>query len=124
MWTAPALNTYLSKVADLRLALAEHADLVSTRVGRQQELSAYFASAAQLQQAVNAFAEAEYDWCGSFPVRGDDVDEDVFDAEELGEVLEDEVSSQPAGVVTVLGRHDYVITDAAAVVEHGRSAYL
>lgn len=122
MWTAPALEAYQAKVGHLIDVLTTHAQLVSTRAGRQRELPAYFASADSLQRAVNNFADAEFDWCGSIPVRGSDVDDE--DVEDAFEDVEGDVSLEGLGVLTVLGRYDYVITDAAALVEEGRRGYL
>lgn len=122
MWTASAVQHYRAKVAHLIEALTAHAELVSTRTGRQRELAAYFASADLLQQAVNDFADAEFDWCGSIPVAVSEVEDEQLDA--LDEDIEGDAPSQELGVLTVLGRYDYVITDAAALVQQGREAYL
>jgi hypothetical protein len=99
--------------------LASHVRLTAARHGRQRELEAYIASAEQVQEALNAFAESEFGWCGSFPVRtsgslDDDWDEDVDEG----------LPTDEAPVVSVLGRWDYVVTDAAALMDEGRSAYL
>lgn len=122
-WTQDALSAYRASAELLVQRLGEHVRLTSSRQGRQRETSAYFASAHQVQEALDAFAEAEFDWCGSFPVATsgslqDDEDEDA-DEGPMGDP-----SLQDAPVVSVLGRWDYVVTDAAALMEHGRRAYL
>lgn len=119
-WTPAALAAYRAAADRLVETLREHVRLTVERQGRQRELHGYFASAEQLQAAVNAFAEAEFDWCGSFPVRTDlhHDDEEVDDGPVADPTLEQ------APVVSVLGRWDYLVTDGAALVEHGRRAYL
>jgi hypothetical protein len=122
-WTPDALSAYRSSAEVLVQRLQEHVRLTAGRQGRQRELGAYFTSAEQVQEALNAFAGAEFDWCGSFPVRTSEAlegydDEDV----EAGPVSDPSVEQAP--IVSVLGRWDYVVTDVAALVEHGRGAYL
>ena len=122
-WTQGALSAYTTSAELLVQRLQEHVRLTTARQGRQREMDAYFASSQQVREALDAFAEAEFDWCGSFPVPtsgslGDDDDEDTDEAP----VSDPSVEQAP--VVSVLGRWDYVVTDAAALMEHGRSAYL
>jgi hypothetical protein len=118
-WTDEASRAYKARAEVLTQRLASHVRLTAARHGRQRELEAYIASAEQVQEALNAFAESEFDWCGSFPVRtsgslDDDWDEDVDEG----------LPTDEAPVASVLGRWDYVVTDAAALMDGGRSAYL
>lgn len=119
LWTPEALDVYESSAQALIQRLQEHVRLTAVRQGRQRELAAYFASAEQLQKALNAFAEAELDWCGSIPVATNE----PFDDDPEDELVGDP-SLEQAPVVSVLGRWDYLVTDAAALMEHGRRSYL
>lgn len=71
-----------------------------------------------LQAAAVAFGEAEFDWCGSFPLalRHDDLDDEEDDDEEDDEQAE-------GNVLSVVGRWDYRLVDADAVLMAGRRAY-
>lgn len=67
--------------------------------------------------AAHAFVEAELDWSGSVPLPlRDDEDDDDWDDED------EEVG--PGGVLTVIGRWDYRVTDPTALIAAGRRAYL
>ena len=118
-WTAAARAAYVARARELSQVLLEHIALASSRSGRQRELEPYFTSAERLSKAVADFAEAEFDWCGSFPVsvRGetDDEGEDEWEAEE---------DDSDAPVVSVLGRWDYRIVDPQLLMQEGRAAYL
>ena len=120
-WTSSALAAYRASAEQLVQRLHEHVRLTSERQGRQRESEGHFASAERLQQAVNEFAEAEFAWCGSFPVR---IEEPSASDEELEDGPVGDPALAQAPVVSVLGRWDYMVTDAAAFLEHGRGAYL
>lgn len=120
LWTSEALDVYRSSGQAFIQRLQEHLRLTTVRQGRQRELAAYFASAEQLQEALNAFAEAELDWCGSIPV----ATSEAFDKDDAEDELVGDPSLEQAPVVSVLGRWDYLVTDAAAVMEQGRRSYL
>jgi hypothetical protein len=120
-WTSAALTAYRASAERLVQRLREHVHLTGQRQGRQRELAGYFASAEGLQQSVNGFAEAEFAWCGSSPVRTEESSEAVEEPED-GPVADPSLVEAP--VVSVLGRWDYLVTDAAALLEHGRAAYL
>lgn len=119
MWTAEALAAYRSRAQACIQRLQEHVDLTTARHGRQREMEAYFASVEQLREALNAFAVAELDWCGSTPVPINEPFDDDDDDESVGDPSLDQ-----APVVSVIGRWDYMVTDAAALMEHGRRSYL
>ena len=117
-WTVAANAAYEQCATAFLEALQRHMSQTLSRKGRQAELGQYFASAEELGKAAVAFDNAEFDWCGSFPL-GIQTFED--DEEDEGDG-EDEVT--PAdGVLTALGRWDFRITDTDAVVVAGRAAY-
>lgn len=118
-WTPGALTAYRASADHLVQRLLEHVRLTGERRGAQRELGEYFASAEALQEAVTAFAGAEFDWCGSFPVATEMLNDD----EEPQDGVVADPALEEAPVVSVLGRWDYLVTDGAALVEHGRSAY-
>lgn len=120
-WTPAALDAYRARADELLRRLAEHIAVTAGRHGRQREMTAYFDSADRLERAVTAFAEAEFDWCGSTPVGVDQPQEEADDDED-GPARDPSLEEAP--VVSVLGRWDYVVTDAGALLDHGRSAYL
>jgi hypothetical protein len=121
-WTQAARAAYAASAEQLVVALREHVTLTLDRAGRQAEHVAYSSSADRLLRAAAAFDDAEFDWCGSSPLGiegdADEVDEDDEDDEDN----EDDVAID-GDVLTVVGRWDYLVTDAAAVIEAGRAAY-
>lgn len=119
-WTSAALAAYRASADHLVQQLLEHVRLTGERQGAQRELGEHFASAERLQEAVNAFAEAEFDWCGSFPVRTELSNE----PEEPQNGFAADPALEEAPVVSVMGRWDYLVTDGAALIDHGRNAYL
>ncbi|TNM64530.1 hypothetical protein FHN55_13470 [Streptomyces sp. NP160] len=123
LWSPESLEQYRARAQELSRVLAEHAALVEQRAGRQRELEDYVVSAERLQGAVNAFAEAEFAWCGSFPVRTSEADEDGDEDGDGGVWPLPDPSLAEAPVISVLGRWDYVVTDADELVAHGRDSY-
>jgi len=117
-WTAAARAAYEARARELAQTLLEHVALTSGRSGRQRELGPYFSSAERLSTAVAAFAEAEFDWCGSFPVsvRSAEAEEDTDEWEEAAD--------SDIAVLSVLGRWDYRIVDPQMLIREGRAAYL
>ncbi|WP_157974060.1 hypothetical protein [Desertihabitans aurantiacus] len=118
-WTAAARTRYVAAAETLIASLRSHVELTRERSGRQRELPDYFASVNRLETAAAAFQEAEFDWCGSFPLplytpgEGDPGEEDVDDRD-----------ADPTGqVLTVVSRSDYRLVDADAVLEAGRAGY-
>lgn len=119
---AQALEQYRARARELTGVLAEHVALVD-RGG-----DGWAESAGALQAAVDAFAEAERALRGTSPLvtggpGGPAGDEGGEEDDDAGWPLPD-ASQEEAPVVTVLGRWDYVVTDAAALVQHGRAAHL
>jgi len=114
-WTADARNAYVQRAEVLIAEIRRHVEATLQRQGRQAERRAYFESVKRLESAANAFNDAEFDWCGSFPLALAEVDEDEDDEVDDGRVF---------GVLSVLNRSDYRITDVDAVIAAGRAAYL
>ncbi|WP_369069378.1 hypothetical protein [Kineococcus terrestris] len=124
-WTQEALADYRRRAQELIAAVTAHVDLTARRGGRQRELPAYFASAEGVRRAVDAFTEAEFAWCGSFPVRaggGGEEDEEFDEEFDEGPVADPSVAEAP--VLSVLARWDYVVTDVEALLRRGREGYL
>jgi hypothetical protein len=118
-WTVEARNAYAQRAEVLIAEIRRHVEATLQRQGRQAESQAYFQSVKRLGSAANAFNDAEFDWCGSFPLSLADVDE-RDDWDEDDEAEDDEAKS----VLSVLGRWDYRVTDAEALITAGRAAYL
>lgn len=116
-WTAAAQNTYAQRAEDLIAEIRRHVESNLRRQGRQAEMQLYFESGERLQAAAKAFNEAEFDWCGSFPLALREVedawDEDDSDQHEVGN-----------GYLSAFGRWDFQVLDPEAVVAAGRAAYL
>ena len=72
-----------------------------------------------MQSAAVAYNEAEFDWCGSFPLALR-TDEDEFDDADA-EGAEDD--GNEGDVVSVVARWDYRVVDPHALLAAGRSAY-
>jgi len=116
-WTTAARDAYVARGEELLGVLRDHIALTLSRAGRQAEYADYTPSAARLHEVVAAFDEAEFDWCGTFPLgldadRWEDGDEDD----------EDEVSAD-ADILSVFGRWDHRVTNQSAVIDAGRAAY-
>jgi hypothetical protein len=118
LWSDAARERYVRCADDLIAALKAHVAMNVERTGRQRELEPYFASSEGLEKAAGSFNEAEFDWCGSFPLRliDDEIDE-IDDEDEADE------NPQPASVVSGLFRWDFAVTEEAAVIAAGRDAY-
>jgi len=114
-WTEAAREHYAASAEELIARIRQHVELTTGRKGRQRELGPYFESAVEVHEAAVAFADAEFDWCGSTSIKvhthEDDEDYDEWDDDEAGDVL------------SVLGRWDFRITDPEAFLSAGRRAY-
>ncbi|WP_277210981.1 hypothetical protein [Isoptericola croceus] len=65
-----------------------------------------------------AFNDAEFEWCGSFPLA-------LVSTEEDDDLDDDEEPERPSTpVMTMVGRWDFQVTDEDALIEAGRVAYL
>jgi hypothetical protein len=115
-WTVEASAAYERRAHEFLECLERHVAQTLGRKGRQAELRQYFASTEELRTAAGAFDNAEFDWCGSFPLGIQDFEDDEEDEG-------DEVAPASNGVLTAVGRWDFRITDTDAVVAAGRAAY-
>ncbi|MEV0567194.1 hypothetical protein [Dactylosporangium sp. NPDC050588] len=118
-WTVAARNVYAQRAEALIAEIRRHVEATLQRQGRQAEWQAYAESVQRLGSTANAFNDAEFDLCGSFPFSFAGVDE-RSDWDE-GEATEDD---EPKPVLSVLARWDYRITDPDTVITVGRAAYL
>jgi hypothetical protein len=118
-WTDAAKASYERRTEEFIEAIRQHVALNLARKGRQKELLKYVPSQEGLLQAARSFADAEFDWCGSFPLPlpADDEWEDDEDSD-------DEDSPGGGSVLSVVGRWDYRITDEDALIACARAAYL
>jgi hypothetical protein len=117
-WTPEARTSYGQRLEQLHTALDAHAALVLDRTGRDSEMKAYFASADRVKRAAAAFDDAEFDFCGSFPLQIE-VDEDEFEDEEADD---DGERWEPAAVIVAVGRWDLNVHDPDAFIAAGREA--
>ena len=115
-WTSAAKARYEECANGFVEAVRDHVQLTLAREGRQREDALYFTSLTRLAEAGSTFADAEFDWCGTFPLLSDDDDDDGEDEDE------DETGGDNT-VVSVLGRWDYRITAPDAVIDAGKQAY-
>lgn len=115
-WTVAANAAYEQCATEFLEALQRHVSQILGRKGRQVEWGQYFESADELRKAAVAFDNAEFDWCGAFPLR-------IHADQEDEEDEEDDAPPASNSVLTALGRWDFRITDADAVVAAGRDAY-
>jgi hypothetical protein len=170
LWTASAAEAYRRQATELVAAVQHHLRLTLGREGQDVESQPYLDSCEDLRHAVEAFSEAEFDWCGSAPLAlQDDWDEDEDEDEDFevdddleedgGEEYDDleedggeeydqeydeeydegeesgdcegtdeptddghEADGNGTGVLSVLGRWDFNITDADALMAAGRQA--
>ncbi|MDF2090944.1 hypothetical protein P0Y31_01175 [Knoellia sp. 3-2P3] len=116
-WTPEAKQAYVACADELIEALRTHVAANIRRTGRQKELGPYVDSAETLVTVAHAFEDAEFNWCGSFPLglgAEDDLELDDEDEEEVPE----------GRMLSVFRRWDLDILDEAAVIAAGRAAYL
>ncbi|MBM6402460.1 hypothetical protein [Phycicoccus sonneratiae] len=121
-WSAAAREVLLARAAQLRSAVDEHVELVERLSGRQRELPDLFTANDALRSAAAAFDDAAFDLTGTAPLGLETWDDDDEDDEDWGE--DGDPFAEGGTVVTVVGRWDYLVTDAAAVMEAGRESYL
>ena len=118
-WTADGAKRLKAAAGELSAAITAHAEAV-TAVTRQSDIGQVFAASERLLPAVLAYADTQFEYTGNaFPFG---VLQEY--AEDEDEEDEDERESLPTDGVSVLQRHDYAVTDQAAVMAAGRSAYL
>jgi len=121
-WTEAARADYAQRAEDLIDELRRHVEHTLSRHGRQAELRTYFGSAEQLRRAVAAFNDAEFDWCGSFPVALRHLDDDVDGGDEPSEASGELVADSEM-ILCALRRWDFRVIDRDTVIAAGRAAY-
>ena len=118
-WTPEGAERLRAAAAELAAAITAHAQTV-TAVTKDADITEVFAASDRLLPAVLAYADAQFDYTGSgfpFGVLHQYAEQDDDEAP-----AEDE--PEPAAGLSVLQRHDYQVTDEAAVLSAGRRAYL
>lgn len=118
-FTPETRERYAKAAEEFIAAVRLHVDLTLQMQGRQREIPPHLASSFALGDAARTFDDAEFDWCGAFPLALPDTDDEEGDEE-----WEDDEDNGTGSMLSVLGRWDFRITDASALVEAGRSAYL
>ena len=118
-WTPAAREAYSRRADELADAIRSHVAANLDRSGRVNEMESYLASVKALRHAVAAFDDAEFDWCGSFPL-GFESDED----EDQDEREDDDDEVETGQFLTLSGQWDFRLTDPTATIQAGRSAYL
>lgn len=124
-WTPDGAARLRTAAAELAAAITAHAAAV-TAVTDDAGESEVFAAGERLLPAVLAYADAQFEYTGygfPFDVLQDYAEEDEID-DEPAEVDDDAVEAEPPVGISVLQRHDYRVTDQAAVLSAGRAAYL
>lgn len=118
-WSAASREAMLDRAEELRAAVAEYVELVRRLSGRQRELPDLFTANDALRSAALSFDDAAFDHTGTAPLgleawvdEGDEGDDGDGEVRASGPVL------------TVVGRWDYRVTDAEAVMEAGKAGYL
>ena len=117
-WTDAARQRFTAEVDALVEAVRAHGAAVLAQTGAEEQLPALFVAGDELARAVDRYGDAQWDLTGVFPpvhVHGHD--------EEDGEPAPDEVI-EVAGLVRIVHRADYAVTDPDAVLAAGRAAYL
>lgn len=121
-WSAGARERYAQRTQELIAALSTHVAATAARAGRQRELELYERSCERLHKAANAFNEAEFDWCGSFPLPLDPP-RHFEDQEDHDDEWTAAINAPGAVVMSFFGRWDWVVTDANELLAAGRNAY-
>lgn len=117
-WTGEGAARLRAAAAELTAAIHAHAEAV-TAAKKDAEIIEVFTATDRLLPAVLAYADAQFDYTGNgfpFGVLHQFAEQDDED-EPAGE-------PEPATGISVLQRHDYRVTDEAAVLSAGRRAYL
>ena len=120
-WTDAARQRFTAEVEALAEAVRAHGAAVLAQTGAQAELPALFAAGDELARAVDSYGDAQWDLTGVFPpvhVHGHgDPDGAEDDGADPGAVVE------VAGLVRIVHRADFAVTDPEAVLAAGRAAY-
>lgn len=123
-WTPEGAARLRTAAAELAAAVTAHAEAV-TAVTNNAGITEVFAASDRLLPAVLAYADAQFDYAGNgfpFGVLHDYAEDDEED--DGADDGADEEDVEPSVGISVLQRHDYRVTDEAAVMSAGRAAYL
>jgi hypothetical protein len=121
-WSDPARERFRAAATTLAETLRQHSQTLLALTGRQAEIPAIFQAGDQLADAAAAYAEAQFDYTGTFPPMGLAHHED--DEDDEAEFADEDDQEAAVALVSVLHRADYRVTDAAEVLQAGRRAYL
>jgi hypothetical protein len=91
-FTPETRTAYTARVDELIAALRSHADLVLTLDASTVDDPAREASVLRLREAAETFDDAEWDWCGRYPLDVEYVEDDEDDDEDDDE--EDELDDE------------------------------
>lgn len=117
-WTTEGAARLRAAAAELTAAITAHAEAV-TAVSKDADITEVFAASDRLLPSVLAYADAQFDYTGNgFPFGV------LHQFAEQDEEDEPADEPEPATGISVLRRHDYQVTDEAAVLSAGRRAYL
>jgi hypothetical protein len=117
-WTDLARESYRDAASQLIASLQEHANRVLAMTGRQAEVPELLARNDAVAYAARAFDDATIDLTGTAIPWNYDLDEAVREEDNPHDAV------AYHGVVAILRREDYLVTDPDRVIEAGRSAYL
>ena len=114
-WTPAGAARLRSAAGDVAEAIMSHAEALA-RLAPRGELEDVFAAGDALLPVILAYADAQNDYTGrGFPLGV---------LHEFAEDDDDGDDGTPPAGVSVVQRHDYAVTDEAAVLSAGRAAYL
>jgi len=116
-WTDRARDTYAAQGEELIKALRKHIELTLARSDRHEAQAEYTQSAERLRRAAAGLDQAEFDWCGSFPLGLGALEWDDLESDDQNAVDMD------VDILTVVGRWDYQVVDGAALMSAGRASY-
>ena len=117
-WTSEGAARLRVAAAEFAAAITAHAEAV-TSASTNADVTTVFEASDRLLPAVLAYADAQFDYTGNgFPFGALHAYAEEDDEEETEE------ATGPTAGISVLQRHDYVVTDEAAVLSAGRQAYL
>lgn len=117
-WTEQAHTRFRAAADEFADAIRAHCQILSALTGRQSDFQRLFQADTALAQAAANYADAQFEFTGTFPPLGL-VDDDQEEEQDSGDVD----SKAAVARVSVLHRADYRVTDPEVVVAAGRSAY-
>lgn len=121
-WTPEGAQRLVSAAERLAGAIRAHADAVASAKGHR-DIEAIFPAGDALLAELLAYADAQFHYAGvEFPLG---VLHQLADEEDDDEDYDNEMAEpRPTSGLSILRRHDFGVTDEAAVLAAGRAAYL